>query len=260
MSLTVQHSLPSGAAFKAVERWQDFVRSSPVAAVLVVHVPDLRSEDISDQLRKISTRCPCASLVALVPRVPEMILKLLNVGVTETVWTDAGQEEMRIALDRARSRGLTDRIAHLIEASGIAPAALREGLAAAVRNPKPPRRVDELASLFCCDRSTLWKHCRSAFPGATLQPGHFVDWVLLIHGVASKRPGRKWCAVADSLGIHEHTLRRLAKRHTGLRLADLEEDGQQILIDQFQEHVLQPLGLETNCSKTATECCGEGSQ
>ena len=255
MSFAVQHSLPPGAVFKEVGRWQDFERSSPVASVLVVHIPDVCPEDLPNHLRKTCTRCPDTPLVALVPRIPEVILTLLNVGVAETVWTDAGPEEMRSALNRARSRDLTQRVAQLIERSGISPTALREGLAAAMRSPRPPRRVAELASLLCCDRSTLWKHCHSASAGAALQPGHFVDWVLLIHAVVCKQPGRKWCAVADSLGVHEHTLRRLAKRHTGLRLNDLEGDSQQVLLDKFQQNVLQPVKIETECSDQATECC-----
>ena len=56
-----------------------------------------------------------------------------------------------------------------------------------------------------------------------LEPGlkkleDFVDWLLLLHAVASKSSRNEWDDVASSLDVHPQTLPRIARRNAGFGL------------------------------------------
>lgn len=235
----VRAALPADAPVRMVRDFAELESAAPLAWALAVQVTESTAPELARRLQSLMARHPLVPVVAITPRSIDVILHLLNSGIAETVWSDAVDGTLYETLSRVRGRGVLDRVALLVERSEIIPLALRGALTAAVRRPTPPRTVRELAALAHCDRTTLWKHWRRSL-GADhpLTPGRFLDWLLLLHGVARKQPGRKWERIADELGIHPHTLMRLAQRLAGATLRELATDGHVMLVRRFEERVV----------------------
>ena len=94
-----------------------------------------------------------------------------------------------------------------------------------------------------CHRRTLWYHWRRALAdgSTTLRLEDFLDWLLVLRAAGRKTSNRGWHYVAESLGVHEHTIARLAKNLAGLSLSELGFVDRQSLLRRFDESVLQPL-------------------
>jgi hypothetical protein len=231
---------PAHLPARLVNGLAELEQAAPLAWAAAVQVTECTAADVAPRLRVLSARHPMLPVVAITPRSVDVIVHLLNSGVVETVWADAAPDTLFETLSRLRGHGVLDRVAALLERSEIIPLTLRNALVAAVRSPAPPRRVCELASLAHCDRTTLWKHWRASL-GADhpLTPGRFLDWLILLHAVARKQPGRKWERIADELRVHPHTLMRLAHRLAGSTLRELAKDGRSLLLSRFEERVVQ---------------------
>lgn len=237
----VRAAVPAGTPLR-VAGWHELERETPLAWVLVAHVPERAGREAAQRLRRLGTRLPTLPVIVVAPRSPDLLVDLLNVGVSATVWADAIAVDLPGALAHARGRGLAERIAAALEGSPRFSPSLRGALAAAFRNPVPPRRVCDLAQMAHCDRTTLWKHWRAELgEEMPLQPGQFVDWALLVRAALRKHEGRRWHAVAAELGIHEHTLTRLARRLVGCTLREVEAGGRALLLERFEQRVLAVL-------------------
>jgi AraC-like DNA-binding protein len=205
-----------------------------------IQVTECTAAELAPQLRALSVRYPMLPLVAIAPRNVDVLVHLLNSGVAETVWDDATPGTLFQTLSRLRGHGVLERVSALVERSEIIPLTLRKALAAAVRSPTPPRRVSDLAALAHCDRTTLWKHWRASLgTDHPLTPGRFLDWLILLHAVSRKQPGRKWERIADELKVHPHTLMRLSYRLTGASLRELAREDRCLLLARFEERVVQ---------------------
>jgi AraC-like DNA-binding protein len=129
------------------------------------------------------------------------------------------------------------RAAHL-------PPRLREALALACDDGRAIRTVEKLAAAAGCDRRTLWTHWKNAVndrAGAGLRLQDYLHWVLLLRAAHRKRPSLAWADVAEELGIHPHTLSRLARQLTGTPLRELASGGHQALSVRFEAEVAAPL-------------------
>jgi AraC-like DNA-binding protein len=128
------------------------------------------------------------------------------------------------------------RAAHL-------PPRLREALLLACDERRSIRTVEKLAAAAGCDRRTLWTHWKNAVNGrgAELRLQDFLHWVILLRAAHRKRPSLAWADVADELGIHPHTLSRLARQLTGAPLRDLAAGGHTSLAVRFEAEVLAAL-------------------
>lgn len=120
---------------------------------------------------------------------------------------------VRLATIKARARTA------VALAPGMGPVA-REVMIGALRLPKCPHTVSELAALFGRPRSTLTHSWRVA-PGVRWKRlEDFLDWVLLMEAM-TLRPGmRSWGAVAKMLRVHQRSLFRSASRFLGTPLRD----------------------------------------
>jgi AraC-like DNA-binding protein len=119
------------------------------------------------------------------------------------------------------------------------PPRLREALALACDERRGIRTVERLASVAGCDRRTLWTHWKGAMgPDAELRLQDFIHWLLLLRATHRKAPGLAWAEVADEVGIHPHTLSRLARQLTGCSLRDLAAAGHASLARRFESEVL----------------------
>jgi len=124
------------------------------------------------------------------------------------------------------------------------PARLREALALACDEARNIRTVEKLATAAGCDRRTLWTHWKHTV-GAGLRLQDFLHWLLLLRAAHRKTAARAWADVADEIGIHPHTLGRLARQLTGSSLRDLAARGHAALEARFQADVV-PLVLTPN--------------
>jgi hypothetical protein len=123
------------------------------------------------------------------------------------------------------------------------PPRLRDALVLACDERRSIRTVEKLAAAAGCDRRTLWTHWKNAVNGrgAGLRLQDFLHWVLLLRAAHRKRPSVAWADVADELGIHPHTLSRLARQLTGTPLRDLAAGGHTALAVRFEAEVAQAL-------------------
>lgn len=117
------------------------------------------------------------------------------------------------------------------------PPRLREALALACDERRGIRTVERLASVAGCDRRTLWTHWKAAV-GSDLRLQDFVHWLLLLRATHRKSDELAWADVADEIGIHPHTLSRLARQLTGCSLRDLAAGGHGALLRRFESEVL----------------------
>lgn len=235
----VRDALGPSVPLHLARDWGDFERTAPTATLLGAHLPHPAAALLAPPLARLRSRHPATPLVVLTPRDPDAMRHLLNVGVTELVWCEDAAAELAATFARLRPHSVATRIALRIESSAVEPACLRAALARAVRAPRPPTRVGELAALAHCDRTTLWRWWQGAVGSSGLKLNHFLAWVLLIHAVERRQGGRKWTAVADELGIHEHTLARLARRCTRLTLAGVQGVDSIALLRRFEADVLE---------------------
>jgi AraC-like DNA-binding protein len=119
------------------------------------------------------------------------------------------------------------------------PPRLREALALACDERRGIRTVERLASVAGCDRRTLWTHWKGAVGArAGLRLQDFVHWLLLLRATHRKTAELSWAEVADDVGIHPHTLSRLARQLTGCSLRDLAACGHATMARRFENEVL----------------------
>lgn len=224
--------------------WGEFRRRIRRARVLLVHLSDALVHAIGGDLRVIARQYPLRPLILIIDRNPDTLrrLVLLNIPVGDIVWTDRIDADLGDAIARAKRGGVLGTIAALIEDANIRPRSLRRALAAAIRSAPPPRRVSDLATLAHCDRTALWRQWRRAVAGRSrISPTDFIGWVLLIQAVALRHDRDSWTDVAADLGVHEHTLARLAKRHCGLTLRQCDVFHYDELASRFKRAVLYPM-------------------
>jgi hypothetical protein len=179
------------------------------------------------------------------------VRRLRGLHVDEVLWPSELPALLAGAVDRARaSRGLHRIAARLVDMRGLTPT-VRAALERACIGELPSTTVRALAQAMRVDRRTLWRgwraSTRAAAPPASAdeQPAlrleDVLDWVLLLRALGVRQRGRAWRDVAAELGVHEHTLARLARRLTGRSLASLADGGFAVASEQFERDVLARL-------------------
>jgi AraC-like DNA-binding protein len=119
------------------------------------------------------------------------------------------------------------------------PVRLRQALAQACDNERPICTVGRLASMAGCDRRTLWNQWRNAVGReAPVRLEDFLHWQLLLRAVAMKQPDLAWADVADRLGVHPHTVARLARQLVGRTLRELSACSESTIATEFETKFL----------------------
>ncbi|HET7461572.1 MAG TPA: hypothetical protein VFJ82_09995 [Longimicrobium sp.] len=119
------------------------------------------------------------------------------------------------------------------------PPRLREALALACDGGRAIRTVEKLAAAAGCDRRTLWLYWKqSVGRHSELRLQDFLHWVLLLRAAHGKTEDRSWSEMAEELGIHPHTLGRLARQLTGRTLRELSSRAHITLPQAFETRVL----------------------
>lgn len=224
--------------------WGEFRSRIRRARVLLVHLADPLIQALGKDLSAVARQYPLRPLILIIDRNPDTLrrLVLLNIPVGDIIWTDRVEADLAGAIARAKRSGVLGAVSSMIEDANIRPRSLRRALAAAIRSAPPPRRVSDLAKLAHCDRTALWRQWRRALAGRSrLSPTDFIGWVLLVQAVGLRHDRDSWTEVAVDLGIHEHTLARLAKRHCGLTLSQCDNFRYDELALRFKREVLYPM-------------------
>jgi hypothetical protein len=238
----LQDAAPAGESVEPTDCWRTFQRSAGTSESLVVVVPGQVTSDQVDRLATLQRRLPDHALVLAVDRDAENLRRLSRLHVDEMIWTHELDSRLWPTLRRARTRSALARVAAELEAADWIPDRLRQALAAACRTTTPVHTVPQLAALAGRDRRTLWRLWQSAFgPTPPLRLQDFVHWILLIRATALRSTGRRWAAVADDMGIHEHTIARVAKGLAGMNLRELAAGGPAEVTRRFERRAVAPL-------------------
>ena len=220
--------------------WAEFDAAAPAASWLLALLPRVALHGVDTlRLGALRRQLPLHPLVVVTMKDADGARCLHGIPLDEVVWLHELEVELPAAARRAGARRFQQSLSELAAAAHHLPVRVREALMAAARSDPPVRSVSELASLLGCDRSTLWYHWRKVvMPASRLRPEDLVDWLLLLYAVAHKRPGRKWSAAAEEIGVHEHTLGRTARRLTGFTLGEIEQGHQPMVLHLFQTRVV----------------------
>jgi hypothetical protein len=142
---------------------------------------------------------------------------LLRAGVTKVVAVDAHAcGRFWLVVEAAALSALLTRFGDRLPALRIGDA-LRDALSLLGTAPCPASILSLCAALGI-HRRTLWyqwqARARSRAPGARLEDA--VASAVFAHALASWSEGATWTAVATTVGVHRHTLARVAVRIIGL--------------------------------------------
>jgi DNA-binding NarL/FixJ family response regulator len=238
----LRESAPAGEAMASTDSWNSFQRSAAERESLVVVLPGEVTADQVDRLATLQRQHPHHPLVLAVDRDAENLRRLSRLRVAEMVWTEELDRHLWPTLRRARTGGALRRFARRFEGAEWIPARLRQALAAACRSSTPVYTVPQLAALVGRDRRTLWRLWQTTFgPRPPLRLQDFVDWLLLVRAAVLRATGLRWAAVADDLGVHEHTIARTARRLAGRNLRELAAGGPTEVTRRFEARVLTAL-------------------
>jgi len=192
---------------------------------------------------------PPPPVVCILPRPGNGDAPVETINAESVIWWNDIQTAFWPALRRARNTLPRYRLADEIDGMLHLPTVLRHVLAYTCRSPAPIRSLAMLTRETRYAKSTLeyqWRAaCRKAAWEGRLED--FFDWLLLLHALRMKAPRVTWSYVATSLGVHEHTLTRLAHRLMGHSLAAATAIGPAKAWEAFRERFLNRLaGISPN--------------
>jgi hypothetical protein len=235
MEAVVAATAPTGVQVRAARDWWAFEREAPCASALLVAADVDVAGALVRRLRRVRADNPAHALVLVTTPPRDDGRALVGLAADAVVWRDRVEQDLWPTVAAARANALLHHIAQSLAAAAHLPARLRHALADAVDTVPPPTTVAALAVLAQCHRATLGAQWRQAVaPRSTLRLEDFVSWLVLLRAVERKRHDQKWSALATDCDVHLHTLRRLARKLAGCRLADLEGSGRRGLYERFQ--------------------------
>jgi hypothetical protein len=241
--LRVARTMRACETLERTGSWRRLEMLAHGASCSIVVLPWLELDGGAAQLSSLRSRAPFSPLVLVTTKDANNARALGRVGVEEVVWLHEIDAALAPAVSRACAQSLLRRVASALEQADRLAPRLRSALAFACRSEAPIRSEAELAKAAGCHRRTLWYHWRRALGGGSvsLRLEDFLDWLLVLRAAGRKTSNRGWHYVAESLGVHEHTIARLAKHLAGVSLSELGFVDRQALVERFGKEVLHPL-------------------
>jgi transposase-like protein len=236
----VSAALPPEPPAVLTDDWAQVERTLPDASCSVVLIEWLHSSADMPRLRAFKSRHPTHPVILVTRWDPENARRLKDVSVEEVVWLREVERELPGVVHRSCRRDFhfLRCLAVPFEEAEHLPPTLRGALAYACRSEVPVASVKQLAAAMGCDRRTLWHQWSRGVDGqSTLRLQDFLHWLLLVRAVGMKVPGQSWAQVAEELGVHPHTLGRLARQLTGRTLRETCEKGDEVPL-LFRERVV----------------------
>ena len=186
---------------------------------------------VSDPLRHLRERAPLVPRVLVttsgVTRYRGAMTDVDAVVDLRTLETDLLREVRRVRVGGIRA---LVRVAASVDAE-LLPLARRAVLVAA-RSPRPIRTVNALASSVGSSRWNVWNAWHRSLGGPRARLEDLLDWLLFLEAVSRKRRDVTWLDVAVQVGVHEHTLARLAARFADIGLRALTHAVDHCLADE----------------------------
>jgi hypothetical protein len=238
----IERAIGGRTAVVRTAGWDGFERALAGAACGVAVVEWLHADVGFRRLQLLRERLPGKPLVLVTSRDADNARVLFGTGLQEVVWLSEIETRLWPAVQRASATAVFQRAAQTLARALPANPLLASALAYACSAEPPFRSVSELATALGCNRRTLWRHWRLGVGAAVmLRLEDVLDWVLLIHAVGHKSPGRSWSQVASELQVHPHTLARAAARLARRSLRALTAVNQLTLAREFDAQLLAPL-------------------
>lgn len=237
----VLERVPEGRDVRTAGSWEAFRRLFPEARCAVVVAPDPDPE-LFARLQTLQHHHPEPAVVLVTRRDPSNLRHLKDVILEEVVWTDALEGELEAAIRRAEAERRFRRLAGRLADAGDLSPTLAAALTRALRRRPPLTSVQALAGEVERDRRTLWHHWRNVIgqeEDLTLKA--YLDWILLLRAAARKTEDASWREVAEELGVHARTLRRVARRQFDRPLQGLANGERQAFFTAFEREVMEPL-------------------
>lgn len=235
--------LDSESDVRVAATWPEFRSAFADAGCGVVAEPEPRSE-LFGHLQALRSRRTAGALVLILHRNPRVLRRLKDVIVEEVVWMDR-LDDLPAAVKGAETERRLQRMERRVREADHLPETLVDAVGRTLGSRPPLTSVQELAADLERDRRTLWHHWRNAVDqeesGLTLKG--FLDWILLLRGTSMKTESRSWREVADELGVHVRTLRRVSRRRTGRSLRELSptRGEEESYFAAFREEAMLPL-------------------
>ncbi|MDB4883472.1 MAG: hypothetical protein JWL95_2238 [Gemmatimonadetes bacterium] len=238
----MRQALPVSECVVASDDWHSFEQAVPSAACAVIWMEYLADQLTFSRLSLVRHRFPRQPVVLITQKDADNLRHVLGLSIAGVVWSGELPRGLCSAVQRALVHSLFGDLADAFASAEQLPGSLRHSLSYACRSERPIRSVGALAAASCSDRCTLWRHWRKAVgAGAPARLEDALHWLVLLRAVGRKSPHQAWGVVAHELGVHHHTLSRLARRLASRRLSDLGASDLPDLTALFVRDVLRPL-------------------
>ncbi|MXX55058.1 MAG: hypothetical protein F4106_04660 [Gemmatimonadetes bacterium] len=209
----------------------------------------LEAEDLPPVLgvlRVITREHPLLPVILVIEQGSPDLQRLASITVEAVLFRH--QIVARLPAALKSSVGTTAGVRALAEAyirnEAIAPS-VRRLVTCALTAVPPPRTVQHLARLLNSDPSTVRRHWRRGVNSHGIQRvKDLLDWLVLLYAASVKRPHLSWQLVAERIGTHEKTLRRLAARLTGETLGSVGSAGPERLLRRFADSLAESFCAE----------------
>lgn len=224
--------------FVVVHCWNELERLAPGACCSVVLIERLSDVGEVAGLLRFQRRFPAHPVVLATQGCIENARHLRGLMVKEVVWVEEAGHGLSAAVTRTMQAGDLGELAAVLGSAQHLPRTLRAALVFACVARRPVYSVADLAASVHCNRTTLCLQWRKTLgEECTLRLVDFLALILLTHSGRRRSMGQKTAAIAADLGVHEHTLRRLAKRWGGSTSRRKTEHQQTTITGVFEKFV-----------------------
>lgn len=227
-----------------VRSQHELLRLASDADALVLETNDIQS--VLSVLRAMTREHPLLPVILVSEQGSPDLQCLASIPVEAVLFRHQILARLPAVLNS--SVGVTAGVRTLAEAcitNEAIPAPTRRLLTCALTVVPPPRTVQHLARLLNFHPSTIRRHWRRGVSSHGIQRvKDLMDWLVLLYAVSVKRPHSSWQFVAERIGTHERTLRRLAARLTGETLGSVGSAGPERLLRRFADSLAESFCAE----------------
>lgn len=223
----------------------DVVRCSEIEAVQRT-LPSWCTILVESRLDR-ATEGRISSLARLTPHTPILIVVSRRdvacrcPGLTRTnrlVWSTDIERLLLSTVRRARIESVKTAACVAVSLTQHLGPTVRRAALTALRVSQPVRTVSELAMVVGRHRTTLSRDWNISQHRGIHRLEDFVDWILLVDALGTKRDGQPWSDVATGLRVHERSLNRTARRLLGMGLRDASRNLPAVLGDDAVQRIL----------------------
>lgn len=191
--------------------------------------------------RELEREVPWVPLIFVTDPAPGVARWLAESGVSDIVWFENIQTELRPRIETLRRTAVLFGLAEEVDGSALSPA-LRSALSYCLRAAadRPVRSVKTLAAARGRAPVTLSQAFRKSVAGdATLS--QFLSALVILRAHQLRTSGLSWEAVGQRLGFTRPTLYRKSKKWPGRTLKHLARTPRQHLLAEFISNQMRPL-------------------